>query len=525
MRRLATTILTVTAVLAAALSAVPATAAEEPVEQWRSYWADTFHWGIQNPAQVDKLVAAAQAVNANALIVQVGRWADCYCNRSGFPRTNNTAVAPLPYDPLDHVIQRAHAVGIEVHAWVNATPMWNSSIVPTQPDHIFHSHGPSATGADRWLNRRYDGSEVGGAANRSIDVANPAAVDYYVNGIASIAREYDIDGIHLDYIRYPDYNSTTTHSDWGYSEVSLARFRAATGRTDTPQPSDEQFSQWRRDQVTNYVRKIYLTLYAANPRLRLSHAGITYGYGPQSVGGWEKTRTYAEVYQDWRGWLAEGIMDLTVAMNYKREHLADQQRMYEEWNEVLADWQGKRQSAVGPALYLNTVENSLVQARKALQPSAAGNTVVGWSGYSYAVPSSAANANASLADSERARLVAGLTVADPSGAPPLFAERAEVPAMPWKATPTEGHVVGTVALADGTALDQVPVTLWNPATGQKVTGRLTDGSGWFGFVDVAPGYWLVSLDLPDGVHGERVAMVEVRAGEIATPVFSPLVRP
>jgi len=276
--------------------------------------------------------------------------------------------------------------------------------------------------------------------------------------------------------------------------------------------------------VTNYVRKIYLTMYAVNPALRLSHAGITYGYGPQSVGGWEKTRTYAEVYQDWKGWLAEGIMDLTVAMNYKREHLADQSQMYEEWNEVLADWQGRRQTAVGPGVYLNTVENSLVQARKALAPSAAGNRTVGWSGYSYAVPSAQANADSALADAERARLAEGLTVADPAGAPPLFADKAEVPTMAWKATPTDGHVVGRLATADGTALDQVPVTLWNPATGQRVTGRLSDGSGWFGFVDVAPGTWLVNVDLPDEVQGQRVAKIEVRAGEIANPAFTPFVK-
>ena len=57
-----------------------------------------------------------------------------------------------------------------------------------------------------------------------------------VDGIASIVEEYDVDGINLDYIRYPDYNSTTETSDWGYSEVSLQRFAAATGRTNVPAP-------------------------------------------------------------------------------------------------------------------------------------------------------------------------------------------------------------------------------------------------------------------------------------------------
>ncbi|GAA1041206.1 glycoside hydrolase family 10 protein [Virgisporangium ochraceum] len=489
--------------------------------QWRSFWVDSFHPGIYTPAEVDTLVADARAANVNALIVQAGRWADCYCNRSTFPRTH-APVAPPPYDPLEYVIRKAHAAGIELHAWVNTTPVWNTTAPPPQPDHILHTHGSTATGADRWLNKRVDGAEVGGATMRSLDPANPAAVDYYVAGIASIVRAYDIDGIHLDYIRYPDNNSSSTHSDWGYSEVSLARFRAATGRAEPPAPDDPAFSAWRRAQVTNYVRKVYLTMASIKPRLRLSHSAIVYGRGPQAVGGWTNTRTYAEVYQDWRGWLAEGIMDLTIGMNYKREGSPDQARMFQEWNQALADSAGRRHTAVGPGLYLNTVEQSLAQSRRALTRSPAGNTVVGWSGYAYAAPSAASMRDPALARADRDRLIAGLTTNDPTGQSPLFAGPATVPAMPWKERPTSGHVAGTLVLTDGTPLDQVPVTLTHTRSGRTVDGRVTDGSGWFGFVDLAPGTWRVDVTLPRGVRGPSTTTVDVRAGAVATPRLAPL---
>lgn len=492
-----------------------------PGEQWRSFWVDSFHSGIYTPAEVDTLVADARAAHVNALVVQVGRWADCFCNRSRFPRTH-APIAPAPYDPLEYVIQKAHAAGIELHAWVNSTPVWNRAAPPPQPDHLFNTHGPSAAGADRWLNKRVDGAEIGGATMRSLDPANPAAVDYYVNGIASIVRAYDIDGIHLDYIRYPDDNSSSAHSDWGYSEVSLARFRAATGRESPPAPDDPQFSEWRRAQVTNYVRKVYLTMSSIKPRLRLSHSAIVYGRGPQAVGGWTKTRTYTEVYQDWRGWLAEGIMDLTIGMNYKREGKPDQARMFEEWNEALADSAGPRHTAVGPGLYLNTVEQSLAQSRKALARSPAGNTVAGWSGYSYAEPSAASTEDPALAKADRERLIAGLTTADPTGRSPLFAGPAKVPAMPWKERPTTGHIMGTLVMADGRPLDQAPVTLTHVRSGQTVNGRVTDGSGWFGFVGLKPGTWRVKVGLPPGVRGPNTSTVDVRAGETATPRMGPL---
>lgn len=496
-------------------AAAPTAPTTEP-QQWRSYWVDAFNGGIYSPNQVEELVAAALDANANALIVQTARRYDCFCNRALYPRTD-AGIAAAPYDPLDEVIEKAHEAGLEVHAWVNVGTMWNSATPHSSPDHVFNAHGLTATGADRWLNKRVDGEELMGN-NAFIDPANPAAVDYIVEAIRSIVREYDVDGINLDYIRYPDYNSTTSHSDWGYSETSIARFQAATGRTDLPEPVDQQFTDWRRSQITNLVRRIYLGIVDVDPAVRLSNDGITYGFGPQSVGGWEQTRTYAEVLQDWKGWLEEGIIDTVVAMNYKRDWNPDQARMFDEWNEVLADWQGDRQAVSGPALYLNDISHSVDQARDVLAPSAAGNTLAGWSGYSYANVSRTATAgDAATKDAERAGLAEALT----TGPDAPFATDASVPAMPWKES--RGNVAGSLVTDDGVALDQVEVTL-TPLTvaGEPVT-HVSDGSGWFGFVDLAPGRYLVQVDLPAGVVGNPVSVVTVGAGELVAADVAPLI--
>lgn len=503
--------------LASALTVVVPPAEAAPVkEQWRSYWVDSFNAGIYNPAQVDRLVADALAVNANALVVQVGRWQDCFCNRSTYPKTH-VAVDPPPYDPLDQVIEKAHAAGIQVHAWVNVAPMWHLPAAPANPDHVFNVHGPGATGADRWLNRRYDGAEIINTFS-FMDPGNPAAVDYMVKGVTSVAREYDVDGVNLDFIRYPDYSLQSTYGEWGYTETALRRFRALTGRTDTPAPSDPQWSQWRRDQVTNVMRRIYLGVFAEKPTARVSIDGIVYEGGPQSKGGWENTRTYREVMQDWRGWLDEGILDTNIAMNYKRENRADQYPMFREWNEYIADHQYGRQNVVGPATYLNTVPDSVTQAREALKPTAAGNAVIGWSGYSYAGPTLAAYLGQAPAASERAALTRALT--DPTG---VFTEKAAVPKMPWKERPATGNIVGSLELVDGTPLDQVQITARHLTSGRRVTGRLTDGTGWFGFVDLVPGVWLVEARLPRGVVGRHLDAVTVTKGTIATATLAPLI--
>ncbi|MCE7079987.1 family 10 glycosylhydrolase [Streptomyces sp. ST2-7A] len=505
----------------AAVPGVDTAAPDSPAvpDQWRSYWVDAFNEGVQNPALVGRLVEDALAVNANALVVQISRRWDCFCNRSLYPRTD-AAIDPAPYDPLDEVIRQAREAGLEVHAWINVNTLWNSATPPRSPEHAFNRHGPTAEGDDRWLNRRVDGTELIGA-NSYIDPGHPAAVDHIVEAARGLVREYDLDGINLDYIRHPD-GGTVGRGDWGYNDVSLARFRAATGRADTPHPADEEWTDWRRDQVTGLVRRLYLELWEEDPTVRLSVNAITYGHGPGVTGGWETSRPYTEVLQDWAGWLEEGIVDTVVAMNYKRQWMPDQAAMFAEWSEFLADHQAGRQTVNGPALYLNPVAESVEQARIALAPTASGNTVAGWSGYSYANPSSV-HVGGTPADraAEREALARALT----TGPEAPLAGRAGVPRMEWRERPTDGHLAGTVALRDGTPVDGARVTARPLGRTGGADGELdarTDGSGRFGLVHLPVGRYLVTLEPPAGTIGPRTAVVRVTAGGVTAADFTRL---
>lgn len=504
MRRLIA-ILAAACVGLAGLVGPPAHAA--PAPQWRSYWVDAFNPGIYDANQVATLVADAKKANANALVVQTGRRFDCFCNNALYPRTD-AAIAPAPFDPLAEIVKQGHAAGLEVHAWVNATTLWNSATPPTSPDHVYNTNGLTASGSDRWLNKRYDGAEKIGN-NTFVDPANPAVVDYIVEAVGSIQRNYDIDGINLDYIRYPDYNLTdggTFTNDWGYSDLSLARFAAATGRTDRPLPSDEQFSQWRRDQVSALVRKIYVTMHATDPGDRLSINGITYAYGPSHYGGWENTRPYLNVMQDWYGWSTEGIIDTVTAMNYKREWMPDQEVMFSTWNDFIAQTQADagRTMVSGPALYLNDIPNSVQQATEVTQLG------LGWSGYSYANVSLEATASADPAvkTAEREALTTALTAS-------LFADEATVPEMTWKTQPTQGIIAGQVRV-DGAPADQWRLQIMRLGSPKDKRVVTTDGSGWFAAVKLDPGRHQVRVLDHDG-YDVKTMIVTVTAGQI-TPV-------
>lgn len=499
---------------------VPSGTAAAAPTQFRAYWVDAFGEGIFTPAEVDKLVADSRAANINALVVQIGRRGDCFCNNASMPRTQAN-IAPYPYDPLQTLIDKAHAVGIEVHAWIITTAIWNSLVPPRDPSHVFNTHGRGKTGSDNWLMRSYTGADRLGS-EFYLDPGHPDAADYIAEMYLSVIRNYDVDGVNFDRVRYPDAGFP---QPWGYNPVAVARFQEATGRTDVPTPGDLQWAQWRRDQVTNIVRKVYVEAYAIKPHVRISADTITYGYGPQSVGGWESTRTYAEVLQDWRGWMREGILDLNIPMNYKRDHFVtepnNQRRMYHEWNEFSKDHQYGRETTIGSALYLNRIDGSIRQVRAALTPSAAGNSGIGWVGYSYRSPDCLSVAPfcgpSRSTQASRAELTRALT--QPSEydtvTPPVFAEPAALPRMAWKDAPTLGHVRGTVRSDSGAPLDQVRVDVYDAETEAFITTKLTDGSGWFGVVDLAPGRYKAIVD-QTVAYGRHVAVFGVHAGRVSS---------
>jgi uncharacterized lipoprotein YddW (UPF0748 family) len=495
--------------------------------QFRAFWADAFGEGINDQSQIDALVAATKATHANAIVAQVVRRGDCFCMRAGLPV--NESIAP-GFDPLQALIDTAHGQGVEVHAWVIGIAMWNSTTPPKDPSHIFNLHGPAASGRANWVMTRSDGvSKLND--DWMLDPGHPDAAAWVANAATNIVRSYDVDGINLDRIRYPDGNLGSLVPSWGYNATAVARFRAESGRTDMPANTDPQWTQWRRDQVTGIVRRIYLESTALRPRIRVSADLITYGYGPQTTGSWENTRAYAEQLQDWRGWLREGILDTGILMNYKRDSLASQHQMYDEWNDFAKDNQYRRSVAIGSALYLNDIASSVSQVRRAVVPSAAGNNAIGWVGYSYRTPDAMTDAGTRSGATGRAELIKALTQPSQYDAvtPPVFADIPAVPAMTWKTQPIFGHLRGTAVATDGTLLTGTAVRLVEPTSGVVLRTTTTDGSGWFGFVDQAIGTYRVTTD-SSRVTGGLLGQATIVAGRVsllgaATPSAAPTPTP
>ena len=456
--------------------------AASPTAEYRAFWAEAFNTPLATHADIDSVISAAIDSNANALFVQIRRRGDSWYLESREPLTEVPGVGePDPnghptFDPLAYLIEQAHAHGIEVHAFTIVGAVYRedpATHLPADRDHVFVHHiwDPNAkalfTGTDQWATRAlapklsgttYNGHRFG--VEWYIDLGHPDAEAYTVETLLHLVRHYPIDGLHLDRIRYPEAPTAIGGgANVGYNEVSVARFNARYGRVGHPKANDPQWNDWRREQVTNFLRRLYLSVKAIRPDIRVSAAVVCNSTGPHASGGFQHTEAYTRLFQDWESWAEEGLIDLITPMDYKREGVPRQAAQFDDWSRFTVELAKKynRLAVIGLGAYLNPVDATVKQARRARDAGADG--VIFFSLATHASrsrPTPAPEFYATL----RSR---------------LFENRVPTPA----AQPT-GGAMGFVS-TDGTE-----VTIENVATGEKRTTR-SDGGGFWGFAHLAPG--------------------------------------
>lgn len=139
-----------------------------------------------------------------------------------------------------------------------------------------------------------------------LNPAHPANVDLLLAGLHEVATNYDIDGLHLDYIRYPNRAAC-------FSPYTRRRFEESSGRPVRHWPADVQaggareaeFRQFRIRVISAVVERIHDEIRPAHPDLKLS-AAVWGGY-PDIL---------SSIAQDWPTWLQRGWLDYVVPMNY-----------------------------------------------------------------------------------------------------------------------------------------------------------------------------------------------------------------
>lgn len=188
------------------------------------------------------------------------------------------------YDPLAFVIEECHKRGMELHAWLVTIPAGSTHQVKLLGRH-------SVVHKNRKICKLYNN-------NWYLDPGNPETKEYLSGIVKEITSRYDIDGIHFDYIRYPEQANNFPDKDT-YRKYGRGK----------------DLKQWRRDNITDIVRRLYNDIKAIKPWVKVSSSPVgkyrdTNRYPSH---GWN---AYHEVYQDPQQWLKEGIHDVLFPMMY-----------------------------------------------------------------------------------------------------------------------------------------------------------------------------------------------------------------
>ena len=340
----------------------PALTAEDVLK--RAVWVHLFDDALKSRDSIRRVVADLAGAEATSIVAEVVRRQDAYYDSDVLAQTADPALEP-GLDVLAVLIEEAHAAGLEVHAWIPVAPTWHESYVglPAPDGWLTSAHGQNAPEADRWVTRTVDGTWDTYLDPGLLEVrAHVAAV------VGEIAAGYDVDGIHLDYVRY----ASERH---GYHPRVLARYQQETGATGSPAPDDPAWSDWRREQVTEVARAAAEAIDASGSPAMLSAAVISWGDGPggPTTPSFAETRAYTEALQDWADWAETGLVDVVMPMNYFREANPDQAAWLRTWLAYQEELTARTGARIVPGIagYLNSPSDSLTQIGLAMASSGA----------------------------------------------------------------------------------------------------------------------------------------------------------
>lgn len=376
-------------------------AKSQPRPEARALWVTRFDYNSE--AKIARIMEIAANANFNIIYFQARASSDAYYRSAIEP------CAPLlcgklggtpSYDPLEVAVREGHMRGLQVHAYLNALTARPAGIEgpcrpmpepdPGNPRHILLEH-PEWVMSDR-TGRRL--GCPGGEEYVWLSPAFPEVRTRLATVAADIARRYDVDGIHLDRIRYPG-------SAWSHDAASRAEF----GRDPATNAAD--WRAYRTGLVNRMVRETRDSIEAVKPSLVLSAAvwGIY-----DDTRGWKTLAGRADLMQDSRAWAKGGYIDVLVPMTYSRIKVPHCARI--GWGCMLDEHLEGGERETGRQMYIGIdagkgAREVIDQIRMAQRRGATGMAVF------------------SFTDADNSRIWPLLKAS-------VFSERTTVPAMPWK---------------------------------------------------------------------------------------------
>jgi uncharacterized lipoprotein YddW (UPF0748 family) len=313
----------------------PALPQDPPVrrhEDLRCAWVT--RWAFRSPEDLAAIFDSLKAAGINTVFLQV-RGACTVLFRSHLEPWSGVLAGRLGedpgWDPLEFAAAEAHRRGMYIHAWMNVFPAWPVSESPrgpieTEPRHVMLSH-------PEWLARNRRGEVMPlekSKARHSYAFLSPTArgAQEHIKQVAvEIVSRYEVDGLHLDYARFPD-------STYSYDEESKSAYRTYAPYA----PQGMTYALWRTARLTEFIGEIARAVREERPDVLVSAT-----MRRDVVEGSES------FFQDGLEWLRRGYVDLLVPMIYTTD-----MQLFEKSVREYAVLAGEENVVAGIGAYLDS---------------------------------------------------------------------------------------------------------------------------------------------------------------------------
>ena len=222
------------------------------------------------------------------------------------------------FDPLQYAIDLGHSLGLEIHAWANTYILSSSNYEPTDLNHLYYTK-------TEWME-----SNIYGKSDSEIDISTPQSrnwegvylspnhpeVNFYLKKVfIELIEKYELDGLHLDYIRFQDdiygYNEVGREKfvdQYGFDPIDIERGIISTKYGWEASDIETMKNAWQDYKSTNITSLVYSILsYIENSDKEIKLSAAVKNDPILSIKKWS---------QDWIGWLDSDIIDFVVVMNY-----------------------------------------------------------------------------------------------------------------------------------------------------------------------------------------------------------------
>ncbi len=297
----------------------------------------------------DKECANLARNGFNMVIPRMARGGNCIYKSAILPMDT---WAQSKGDQLAQSVAAAHKYGLELHAWrvnfhLGTAPKWYYEQLAAEDRLVRDASGEQG----------YTWACPSNERNRQVEVA----------AMLEMAENYDVDGVHFDYIRYPN-------TSFCYCATCRRNFEQALGVKVENWPDDvltgdlqSAYIQWEQGNINSLVREVYRKVKAIKPWVQVSAAVF-----PRSA-----TSRYT-IKQDWPTWAREGYIDFVCPMDYT----ADSSTLSRYAQDDVKRAEGRVPVAIGIGSYLHdSPEETLHQLALAKSAGADGFVLFSYSGW------------------------------------------------------------------------------------------------------------------------------------------------